>query len=41
MNKLQLMAGTDIPVAEIQTAIHQPTIREISYLGESIYFSIM
>ena len=41
MNKLQLMAGTDIPVVEIQSAIHQPTIREISYLGEAIYFSIL
>lgn len=41
MNKLQLMTGVDIPIPEIQASIHQPTIKEISYLGESIYFSIM
>lgn len=41
MNRLQLMTGVDIAVPEIQASIHQPTIKEISYLGETIYFSIM
>ena len=32
------MTGIDIPVPEIQTAVHQPTIREISYMGELDFF---
>lgn len=41
MNKLQLMSGVDIPIPELQTSIHQPTIKEISYLGELEYFTTM
>lgn len=40
-SKLMLMTGVDIPVPELQTAIHQPTILEISYIGELQYFSTM
>ena len=41
MNKLQLMTGVDIAIPELQTSIHQPTIKEISYLGELEYFTTM
>ena len=36
--RLALMCGTDIPVPELQTIIHQPTIKEISYIGEQEFF---
>ena len=32
--RLALMTGIDIPIPELQTVLHQPTIKEISYLGE-------
>lgn len=35
---LALMTGVDIPVPEIQAAVHQPTIKEISYMGEKDFF---
>lgn len=41
MNKLQLMTGVDIPIPELQLTIHQPIIKEISYMGELDYFSII
>ena len=41
MNKLALMTGVDIPIPDIQTVIHQPTIKEISYMGEEEYYSIL
>lgn len=41
MNKLQLMAGVDIAIPELQTSLHQPRIREIAYLGELEYFSVL
>lgn len=41
MNKLQLMTGVDIPVPELEISIHQPTILEISYIGELEYFQAM
>lgn len=39
MNPLMLMTGVDIPFPEIQMAVHQPTILEISYIGELNYFA--
>lgn len=36
---LKLMTGVDIPILEIQTVVHQPTIKEISYMGEIEFFS--
>lgn len=36
--RLALMCGVDIPVPELQTIIHQPTIKEISYIGEQEFF---
>lgn len=38
---LALMTGVDIPIVDLQIAVHQPTIREISYIGELEYFSAM
>ena len=32
--KLSLMAGTDIPVPELQGILHQPKIKEIAFIGE-------
>ena len=37
--RLALMAGTDIPIPELEMAIHQPTIKEISYMGEYEFFA--
>lgn len=39
LNKLALLTGVDIPIPELQLTIHQPTIKEISYIGELNYFS--
>lgn len=36
--RLALMAGTDIPIPECQIVVHQPTIKEIAYLGENDFF---
>lgn len=36
--KLALMAGTDIPIPECQLTLHQPTIKEIAYLGDEDFF---
>lgn len=41
MNKLQLITGVDIPIPDLQLTVHQPTIKEISYLGELEYFSAL
>lgn len=37
-NKLALMTGIDIPVPALQLSIHQPTIKEISFIGEQEFF---
>lgn len=36
--RLALMCGIDIPIPALQTTIHQPTIKEISYIGEQEFF---
>ena len=36
--RLALATGVDIPIPELQVAIHQPTILEISMLGEKDFF---
>lgn len=41
MNKLALLTGVDIPIPDLQLTLHQPTIREISYIGELNYFSAL
>lgn len=36
--RLSLITGIDIPISELQINIHQPTIKEISYIGEEAFF---
>ncbi len=36
--KLALMTGIDIPIPECQLVIHQPTIKDISYIGDENFF---
>ena len=38
-NELLLLSGNDIPFVEAQITIHQPTIREIAYIGEEAFFT--
>lgn len=33
------MSGNDIPFIEAQVTIHQPTIKEIAYIGEEAFFT--
>ena len=35
---LALMTGIDIPIPECNLVIHQPTIKEIAFIGEKDYF---
>ena len=37
-NELLLLAGSDIPFPEAQVTIHQPTLKEIGYIGEKAFF---
>lgn len=39
LNDLLLLSGIDIPFPQAQINIHQPTIKEISYIGEEALFS--
>ena len=36
--RLALMSGIDIPIPECQLVLHQPTIKEIAYIGEKNFF---
>lgn len=36
--QLSLMCGIDIPIPECQLVVHQPTIREIAFIGEKQFF---
>ena len=36
---LALITGVDIPIPNFQTTIHQPTIKEISLIGEKSFFT--
>lgn len=36
--RLALMCGSDIPIPEIQMAVHQPKIKEIALMGEADFF---
>ena len=38
-NRLALICGIDIPIPELQLIIHQPKIKEISFIGEADFFS--
>ena len=37
-HRLALMTGVDIPIPELQITVHQPTIKEISMVGEQDFF---
>lgn len=37
--RLALMAGSDIPIPELALTLHQPTIKEISYMGETDFLT--
>lgn len=37
--KLALMTGIDIPIPECQLILHQPTLKEISLIGETDFFT--
>ena len=37
--KLGLMTGIDLPIEGCQLIVHQPTIKDISYLGEERFFT--
>lgn len=39
MDDLLFLSGNDIPFAEAQITIHQPTIKEIAYIGEEAFFT--
>ena len=39
LNNLLLLSGNDIPFPEAQITIHQPTLKEIAYIGEDAFFS--
>ena len=38
LNDLLLLSGVDIPFPAAQVSIHQPTIKEIAYIGEETFF---
>ena len=37
-NELLLLAGSDIPFPEARVTMHQPTLKEIGYIGEKAFF---
>ena len=37
--RLALIAGTDIPIPELQIVLHQPSIKEIAMVGEKSFFT--
>lgn len=39
LNDLLLLSGNDIPFEKARTVIHQPTIKEIAYIGEECFFA--
>lgn len=39
VNDLLLLSGNDIPFIEGQITIHQPTIKEIAYIGEEAFYT--
>lgn len=38
INDLLLLSGNDIPFPEARVTIHQPTLKEIAYIGEEAFF---
>lgn len=38
IDRLTLISGIDIPIPELKVNIHQPTIKEIAYIGEKSFY---
>ena len=38
IGELLLLSGNDIPFPEAKVTIHQPTLKEIAYIGEEAFF---
>ena len=38
IDHLTMLSGIDIPVPELKVNVHQPTIREIAYIGERSFY---
>lgn len=38
LNPLLLLSGNDIPFPEAQVIVHQPTLKEIAFIGEDAFF---
>ena len=36
--RMALITGIDIPIPECQLVLHQPSIKEIAYLGDTNFF---
>lgn len=41
VKQLALLSGIDIPIPELQMAVHQPSVKEISFMGETEYFGAL
>lgn len=39
LSDLLLLSGNDIPFPEAQVTMHQPTLKEIAYIGEEAFFT--
>ena len=39
MDELLLMSGNDIPFPQAELTIHQPTVEEIAYIGEQVFYT--
>ena len=38
LDKLLLLSGNEIPFIQAQLTVHQPTLKEIAYIGEESFF---
>lgn len=39
VDKLTLISGIDVPIPELRLSIHQPSIREIAFIGEKDFYA--
>lgn len=39
LSEIQFLSGNDIPFPEARLVLHQPTIKEIAYIGEDTFFT--
>ena len=39
LNNLLLLSGNDIPFIKAQISIHQPTLKQIAYIGQDIFYT--